>query len=74
MADADFTGVTNPKRVLDRRMKEAEGDSAPDPKKGIDKGDLPTPGMSQSEFSGYPGSRKKGGPPAEMLKKRASKD
>ncbi len=57
------TGVTNPKKNLARREKEAglDGDDAPDPKKGIDKGNLPSPEgfqMSQAQFSGYPHSKK----------------
>lgn len=68
------TGVVNPKKNLQRREKEAglDDDSAPDPKKGIDKGDLPGSfQMSQGQFSGYPQTKTaKGGPPADMLKKR----
>ena len=41
-ATADFSGLTNPKRVIEKRMAEAESES-PDPKKGVDKGDLPGP-------------------------------
>lgn len=51
MADTDFSGVTNPKRVIDKRIADAEGD---DGKKGRNMGDLPdTPAMTQAQFSGY---------------------
>lgn len=62
---------TNPRATNARREKEANG---------VDAGDLPgpakdmfTPG-SQAKFSGYTADRKKSGPPADMLKRRASKE
>lgn len=77
MADkeADFTGVMNPKRTLDRREAEAS-----EKKNGRDAGDLEGPnkdffkgGMSQAQFSGYPKGGKSS-PPADMIKKRNSKE
>lgn len=60
--------LTNPKRIQDKREKEAMGE---DGKSGRDAGDLPGSfQMSQSRFSGYKDGMKKG-PPAEMLKRRA---
>lgn len=38
--DADTSGLTNPKRVIDRREAEAEGGQG-----GTDKGDLPGPAV-----------------------------
>jgi hypothetical protein len=76
--DADFSGVTNPKRVVDKRMSQAEGSDAGELGKSWDesfgKGDMP-----QSDFSGYkdgspPRKAPPRTPPASMLKKRASKD
>jgi len=71
MADADYSGITNPKRVIAKREASA----------GVDKGDLPGPGagmlepqkgMSQAQFSKYPDGPKKG-PPADLLKKHMEK-
>jgi hypothetical protein len=73
MADADFDGITNPNRVADKRMKKAEGVDAGE----IGKSYADTfgkPQMSQPDFSGYRANGPKGGPPASMLKKRASKE
>ncbi len=68
MADA----IVNPKRNLARQEEEAEnGPPADDGRAGRDAGNLPGNfQMTQSKFSGYPdGTRKRGGPPAELLKK-----
>jgi hypothetical protein len=71
--EADFSGVTNPKRVIDRQMRKAEGvDAGEVGKKWDDTFDKPGT-MSQAQFSGY-NSDRKSGPPAAMLKKRASKE
>lgn len=44
MADSTTVdAVVNPKRVLERQMKEADPPDTADPKKGSDKGDLPGP-------------------------------
>ena len=57
------TGIVNRKKNLEDREKKAMGeDDAPDPKKGIDKGNLPSPEgfqMSQGQFSGYPQTKTK---------------
>lgn len=76
MADADTSGITNPKRVIEKREA-----AASDSKAGRDMGDLPGPaadffkgsGMSQADFSKYSKGGKKT-PPAEMMKKRESKE
>jgi hypothetical protein len=75
MADkaADFSGVTNPKRVVEKRLDKAEGTDAGELGKSWDDS-FQKGGMSQAEFSGYPKGGKRSGPPADMLKKRASKD
>jgi hypothetical protein len=82
--DADFSGVTNPKRVVEKRLEKAESDSGFDDKsKGSDAGELGKPWddtfdgktMSQSRFfKGKAIMNPSSGPPAAMLKKRASKD
>ena len=41
-ASADFSGLTNPRRVIEKRLAEAE---ATNPKKGVDRGDLPGPNV-----------------------------
>lgn len=48
MADADFSGVTNPKRVLQKREDEAMNG-----KKPASAAPAPKGGMSQAQFSGY---------------------
>jgi len=52
-------GVVNPKAALKRRMAEAGDDVEEDPKKGVDKGNLPGDfQMTQSQFSGYDKKKK----------------
>lgn len=60
--DADFEGVMNPKRVVERREAEAEN-----PAKGKDAGDLPGPNFNFFKGKQMP---KKEAELAELLKKR----
>jgi hypothetical protein len=64
---ADFGGVLNPKRTLQRQEDAAM--SAPDPKMGKDAGDLPGPAMDFFK----PREGKTRTPPADMLKKHYGK-
>lgn len=48
MADSrqhDFSGVTNPKRVIERRLSEAESPTLSSGVNGVDKGDIQGPNM-----------------------------
>lgn len=70
----DADEIINPKKTLQRREDEAENG-----KKGKNAGDLDGPAkdmfakpMSQSDFGGY--GKKKTPPPAELLKKRESRE
>lgn len=68
MADkkqADFEGVLNPKRVVDRR--EAAASEPEDRAKGKDAGDLPGPGFNFFKGKQMP---KREAELAELLKKR----
>jgi hypothetical protein len=62
--EADFEGVLNPKRTLSRRMSEAGEE---DPKKGVDKGDIPGPNF---DFFKGGGKKKDDKGLEEILKKR----
>lgn len=65
-------GIINPKGRLRRQMDEAgvgdEDAAMPDPKKGVNRGDLPGPG---TDF--FKPREKKGGPPAELLRRHYEK-
>lgn len=49
MAEADFSGVLNPRRVIDKRMQAAEG-AAP----AASAATVPQGTMSQADFGGKP--------------------
>lgn len=72
MSDYDFTGLTNPKRVAERRLAEAERSVNTG---GRDMGDMPSEKvqMSQAQFSGY-SKRGRNQPPSSILKKNDKED
>lgn len=61
---ADFSGVTNPKRVVDKRLKAAEDEGA---KPAAGAASAPKGSMSQADFAKY-------GAEPESVKARKAKD